>query len=217
LPEPRPNLEAAVGAQLKAEGRELEKLRRIEQEVDTRIGSHERARIMQLMGAVFAAVYVTLATLSHSGIFDAAHGTMYAINLLYGVALGVATWMFRDTLRANRVNRRFAVGMGIPFAVPVLYWPVAMWKGVPFAEAIGVIELIYFMSSALIAAAIDFRLLWPAAIYLVAFVINAALPEYCYEILAAATLAALGLAANMIRHPSRTAPKNRASLPSMPG
>jgi len=199
LPEPRPQLEQRVEAAVTDRQDTLAKLRRIEREVDTRVGLDERSRTLQLMGAAWAAIYMAFAALDHQGVYDVGLGTMFAISTMHGAAVGMGTYVFRDVLRSSRVNRRFLAALWSTVIAPLLFWPIAIGSDAEFALALAVLELLYFMAAATISILLDLRLLIPTAFYAIGGWATVLLPEYALEILAATTLGSLSLAAYMLR------------------
>lgn len=199
LPEPRPHLERQVEQAAADRESALEKLRRIEREVDTRVGLDERSRTLQLMGAAWAAIYMAFATLDHQGLYSVGHGTMFAISAVHGAAVGVGTYVFRDVLRSSRVNRRFLAALWSTVIAPLLFWPVALGTDADFTLAIAVLQLLYFMAAATISILLDLRLLIPTSFYAFGAWVTVLLPGFALQILAATTLGSLSLAAYMLR------------------
>lgn len=201
LPEPRPQLEARIDERVTAQATKLEKLERIQQEVDVRVGLDERSRTLQLMGAAWAAIYMAFATLDHQGIYPVGHATMLAVSAVHGATMGACTWIFRDVLGSSRVNRRFLVALWFTVIGPLIFWPLAMYTAAPFSLAVAMLMLIYFMAAAMISTSLDLRLLIPTALYAIGAWVTVLLPGFALEVLAATTLASLSLAARMIRRP----------------
>lgn len=202
LPDPRPHLEAEVDGRVAESARKLEKLERIEQAIDVRIGLDERSRALQLMGAAWAAIYMAFAAVDHQGLFEIGHGAMLGVSVIHGISLGAVTFVFRGVLKGSKVNQRFLAALWFTVVGPLFFWPIAMRTQIPFSFAVSVLELLYFMAAAMISVLLDLRLLIPTALYALAAWVTVLLPEYSLEILAAATLGALSLAAQMVRRPA---------------
>ncbi|MEZ4431797.1 MAG: protein kinase [bacterium] len=201
LPEPRPQLEARIDERVTAQADKIERLERIQKEVDVHVGLHERSRTLQLMGAAWAAIYMAFAALDQQGLFSVGHGTMLAVSAVHGATMGVFTWIFRDVLRSSRVNRRFLIALWFTVIAPLLFWPLAMFTGIAFPLAVATLMLLYFMAAAMISIVLDLRLLMPTTLYALGAWATVFLPEYALEMLAGTTLASLSVAAQMIRRP----------------
>ncbi len=202
LPDPRPHLEAEVDKRVAESAARLEKLQRMEHAADLRIGLDERSRALQLMGAAWAAIYMAFAAVDHQGWFDVGHGSMLMVSVLHGVSLGAVTWIFRSVLKGSRVNQRFVAALWFTVVGPLFFWPTAMRTQIPFPYAVSMLELLYFMAAAMISVLLDLRLLIPTALYALAAWVTVVLPDYALELLAATTLGALSLAAQIVRRPT---------------
>jgi len=202
LPDPRPHLEAEVDKRVEESARKLEKLERIEHATDISIGLDERSRSLQLMGAAWAAIYMAFAAVDQQGWFDIGHGSMLMVSVLHGISLGAVTFIFRGVLKGSKVNQRFVAALWFTVVGPLFFWPIAMRTQISFPFAVSVLELLYFMAAAMISVLLDLRLLIPTTLYALAAWVTIVLPDYSLEILAAATLGALSLAAHMVRRPA---------------
>jgi len=201
LPRPSPELDAALAAlktRLQERQAELDAIRRQE---DTAPGATTRVTILALMTAIWTGGYFALGAMMRAGVFTNGHAVFTAVVLAYGAFLAVATLRWRAVLWQTRTNRRFLWGLWAAFVASLSLWPAAWFRGVPFGDAVAANMLLYATVMWMSAAAVDRRLIWGAAPYLVGAGVSAFWPAYAWEAMALATLAAMGAASSVWRSP----------------
>jgi hypothetical protein len=201
LPEPKPEIEAeltALKTRLQERQAELDAIRRQE---DTAPGKTTRLTILALMMFIWTGSYFAFGAMMRAGVFTNGHAVFTSIVLAYGAFLAVATLRWRQVLWETRTNRRFLWGLWAAFVASMSLWPAAWYRAVPFGDAVAANMLLYATIMWMSAAAVDRRLIWGSAPYLVGAGVSAFFPAYAWEAMALATLAAMGAASAVWRSP----------------
>ncbi len=204
LPQPSPALAVELGAlktRLQARQAELDAIRLQE---DTGSGKATRMIIQASMMVIWSGGYFAIGAMMRAGVFTNGHAIFTGIVLGYGVFLAVATFRWRQVLWKTRTNRHFLWTLWAAFVASMALWPGAWYRGVPFGDAVAANLLLYATVMWMSAAAVDRRLIWGAAPYLIGAGVAAFWPAYAWEATAVATLGAMGAATSVWRSPPAT-------------
>jgi len=202
LPQACPEIEAdlvALKSRLQERQAELDAHRLQE---DTAPGKGTRMTILVLMMLIWTGCYFVLGAMMRAGVFTNGHAVFTGVVLAYGAFLAVATFRWRKVLWQTRTNRRFLWGLWAAFVASISLWPAAWVHGAPFGDVVAANLLLYATVMWMSAAAFDGRLLWGAAPYLIGAGLAAAWPAYAWEVMAVATLTAMGAAIMVWRSPA---------------
>ncbi len=196
MPRRHPELEArmiAIRERRRGERQAAAELDRMRREVDPTLETGKRSLMLIGIGVFFGLVYVGLGQLARRGIYAAEHGAFLGLVLVYGAFLAgfMAGWW--RTLRESQVNRRFLGVMWSAFVGGALFWPIAWAAKLEFDVAIALNLILYFVVAINMAAAIDRRIVWAGLPFGFGSVATVLLPDWRYELMAAAVCGCLCL------------------------
>jgi eukaryotic-like serine/threonine-protein kinase len=184
----------ALERELEGQAAEMEKLRRMERDIDVTVGSKTRAVLAVSVGVAFnLAVLVWLYSREAAGL-TVEHTIAIAAAFLASVLL--ALWIARRTVLQNAANRRLAWALAVAASAMFLHRLSALQIGTPVDSVFTEDLLILATSGGTVAATLDSRFTW-VSVYLAAitFVVAAwpATLMYSFPIAATAGVGILAL------------------------
>ncbi|MBI4819550.1 MAG: serine/threonine protein kinase [Deltaproteobacteria bacterium] len=189
-----PRLEAQREAQ-KTRGAKLEKLDRLERDLDLGVGAAGRSRLAVGLGAAFSVFPLAASFGARLDVFDVTWPLYLAQLFLFGGALAVGYAVARRVLTANALNRRVAASTAWVFSAVVVHRLVAFGTGAPLLSAFAGELVLYSAAFAILSATLDRALLRPAAVYAVALAAVVVEPGVVFEVFAIANFVAMFLTA----------------------
>lgn len=200
LPFPREDLDAkveALGREVKVRERKAEQFTELQEDLDIAVGGRQRAWATAVMAVGLALSTGTAAVLRRVGRIEITHETtVTAITLIFIAMCGIL-FVWRRPLLATTVNRRLTGSVGMAmigvmanrYAAYALDWPI---------EGVFVMDLMAVgLSVGVTAVTVEMRMMWVAALMLVAMMIAALFPGYSMEIESIALLVGLGILAKL--------------------
>ncbi len=185
----------ALGQRLAQDSTELERLKDLQREHDPEIGKQIRAEFSISFGVVWALLPAAFGLLEQLGLFTVTYFGYLLSAVFFGLFVAAGTWLGRATLLQNRVNRAFVRSLGVA-AVGLLVHRVMVWMtGGEIHKAMADDMLLFFMVMAGMAATIDRRLAWSAAVYLCGALLAARVGSGIYILMAVCNLVACTAAA----------------------
>ena len=168
LPEPRPDLAAAV-AQL-AEERVQEadarqRLEALERDLDPRLAGREKARVVIVLGALSYGGLLALTALLLSGLFRFGPGVAALFGGVAGLSAALGVYLGRSFFFSNRPNRTL-VRLGVAGWVSLMLSVACYGAYFPGNGDLFILYVGVLLSASLfhMAAAVDWRLVVPATI-----------------------------------------------------
>ena len=169
LPLPRPDLEEALHElkqRLARRQKERRNLEQIRHDNDAEVGKGSRALFVAVMGSLWTAMSLGLASLSHLDLISVTHPRMFVH--IIGLTTLVSTVIFLGRRRffTNEFNRRLLLSIIAVFAVVIVYRGIIWLAEIPYWTSFTIEMLIYGMAVLLMAMAYDKRLRLPAVPFL---------------------------------------------------
>jgi predicted Ser/Thr protein kinase len=183
LESPRDDLRVAVNElrrEVEAEGRDLQRLRHIEQQQDPSIASGARASSAVITGVVLFAIFVLL-SLRHPGAAGVTHRTITIVTLILGVALGAGTFLVRHKVLGNEINRNLTATMFSIVLTCLAIHATGMLTGAPVPYALIADLLVSGAVVATVGFGIHRGMVVVGAIYLLGAVAAAFVPARVLE------------------------------------
>jgi eukaryotic-like serine/threonine-protein kinase len=180
LPEPRPELAARVEAAVRRQRAAGERLRKLERDVDLRIGERLRTAIVIAVAGSWGLVSVAAGIATRSGIHEVSHAEYAAVQATFAVGIGATGFLRRATLLGTAANRRLTLTAVLAFGAYALLWALAGHVAMPMAQT-GLVQAMLGLCMWLTMSFVDRRFLGVAAsgaITLVAIVLS---PRYFFE------------------------------------
>ena len=182
-----------------AEVAEVASLRSLGHRVDKSIGKRERAIILAVMGAIWAALYLGLGYATRARLLTSLHLVFILVNVSYGAFLVVAMRVWRKMLTETEVNKRFMWTLWSAFLAGAVLWPAAWLIELPFSTALAMTMLLYATVVWMSSAAVDSALKWACWPYVAGFAAALAFPDYAWEAMGLATFGAMATASAVWR------------------
>jgi serine/threonine-protein kinase len=190
-------LDALVALAESAARARVEKLTRLERDMDLRVGAKQRALVLLLVIPISASVAVFVI---RSGAAAITHSNMVTIIVLMNAALWLAIGLGRAKLLETAVNRRLVLGAAVMLAAWLMN-RVAGWIGHTPVNVIGATDLFVLAAIAAVGWAPHLRRFAFVALFAAAAGIAAtALPEHWTTFFAGAALLVLVGFASLVVH-----------------
>jgi len=178
-----------LAEQLESEQKELQELKKLEQDVSLRIGSRTRSFLSFIIALVYTPVLFSFS--NTCGIFEFSYTAYFVMDLLFVLFCGVATIWARDTMFKTSVNRSilgtvWCLGLGM-----LLQTAGLQAIGVSPTAAITQLFLLYAIFTSLLAVVFEMRIMYATVVQIVAFMLSVMFPYYVFEIAAIFNFVAL--------------------------
>ena len=189
----------------------IAQLEKIRADADVRPYSTVKSRLSFARAIAWVSTFLFLGLAARRGWFVAEYKTYFAISCFHALVNTVAWWVLRRTTESTQMARKFGYAMQLATVGPILYFPLAAARGVPFAFSLTVIQLFYFLATAALALSTHLSLMWAALAFIVGYFATTAFPSLAYEIFAVTTGVSMWAASRMWL---RLASENQSIPPS---
>jgi len=174
------------------EHRELAKLKHLERDLDFEVGSRMRSEFAIGLAVLSAVLPASFGWLTRQGLYTVGHGGYFLSAVAFAVFTGLAVWLGRADLLQNKVNRSYVRSLVVASAGLLAHRALVWVQGASIEAGLAQDLALFAVVLGGMAATIDKRLGWGAAVFLVASGLAGFFPEYAYFCAAAGNAIALG-------------------------
>lgn len=194
LPDPSDELAARLQSlrdELDAERQRVVQLEAIAFEVDPAVGRPRRARLAALMVVPGLALFAVIGVLEKLDVFAPSYGTGFALGVAFGSAILVVWLATRNSELGTRLNQQLLAGLFVAAAGPLVLIPGLWYADVPYPQVAALVQLLWAVMAATLAAIGHRGILLGATALAVGFLVTLALPDWHWFIISASTMLAL--------------------------
>jgi len=176
---------------LAQEQEQVERLRRLEQQLDPLVGARTRSIIAMLVATLFGALPLVTGLGQRFGWWRIGLGTLLVHVGALVLVLALVNHLARAAMMATAVNRRMVNAVRVLLCVLLAIPPAAALAGLDVNRAVVLIMLAATVTGGTVAVAVERRLIWSFVVYLAGFLLGARFVGAAFEILGACNVVAL--------------------------
>ena len=174
---------------------DVQRLQRIEHDMDFESSADLRSQFALAIGVLWALLPGAFGALEDAGYFALTYASYFAAGGLFAAFLTAGVWLGRAVFLRNRANRAFVLALGAAVGGETLARAASWVLGLAVHDAIAYDHVVFFLVLAGMAATMDTKLVWAALVYAVGAVAVVVAPHWALYVTAVANLVALGLVA----------------------
>jgi serine/threonine-protein kinase len=176
-------------AQKEEEEKEFEALKQFQHEHDLTVSQGARAIHVLIIGILWSASFVLLGTLEALGLYQVQHLHYILADVVFCLfAIGFG-YTKRGIFFSNVANRRLAGSFLLAVFSLVIFGVISLLLELTVPEAFALVLVMLFLVLMMLAVTIDFKMMGPASVYLLAAFVAAVQPRFIFFIHAGASLA----------------------------
>ena len=180
---PSPELAARVEAAVRARADEDERLRKLDVDLDPRVGTRTRSFLGGSLGVLWTVTPLSGWYLQSRG-GTVSHRTSIAFSIGFLIVGGALRFWARETMMKTAINRRLGVTVGLHLTMQVVLTVGAALAGFSSEHAQLFLILMWALTEALLAAWLEPWFGLPAAVSALSFLAVAARPTLLYPLMA---------------------------------
>jgi len=186
---------AALRRGLSEKSAEIDKLRKLEADVDIDFGKRDRSVGALVEAMVWLVTNLVFGVLARAEVYVVGTLDYFYLTLFAGAVSPLIVWPRHKVLLGNAVNRRILISLSVFFATSALFWLFAWFVGIPFENAVPLVLTLFASGALVLAAFVETKLIYSGAAYLLAAVATVAFPQFSYEMLGLGSFVGFGVVA----------------------